>query len=216
MANTEGAEKKGKYTPKYLLEEIEAKDNVTNTLFKSLAQVAVTGVAGSFLGAVLGNYSFPIGAALIGAGNYKDVAWMAPLGTGMISAAIARPKDPPPPADEKGMSGFDLKTEMDNAGKRAQDWKETFMSRTYLNKIFKTQAAEKQKNESAQRTFEAEEQAEVMYGLDEAPENAPSVEEVEKQLIASAMKFQREQQGKQAGFDADLTGLEEEVDFSSM
>lgn len=228
MANTEGAEKKGKFkklTPKYLLEEIEAEGDAKNTLVKSVAQVAISTVAGSLIGSFCGNYSFLIGPVLIGVGNYKDYAWMAPLGTGMMAAAFARPKDPPktPKKDASGkeLSGFDFHEEMSDAKQRALHWKDAFMSRTYLDKVFKKKAAEQSGSGSGtqQRKFVAEEQPEEVNGLSDAPGDAQNaIDEIEKQLVASAMEFQRKQQSQKQmqGTDPDLMGLEEEVDFSKL
>jgi len=223
MANTEGAGKSWKkYTPKYLLEDIDAEGDAKNTFIKSVAQVAVTTVAGSLLGSYCGNYSFPIGAVLIGVGNYKDYAWMAPLGTGMMAAAIARPHDPPPvEKKEKGMSGFDIHEEMGNAKQRALHWKDAFMSRTYLDKVFKKKAAEHSDTGSgaSKRQVEvAEEEPEEVNGLSDAPGEPQTLDEIHQELIASAFKFQKEQEGKAQveGVDPDLMGLEEEVDFSRM
>jgi hypothetical protein len=224
MANTEGKDWKRYTSPKHVLEDIEAKGDVKNTLIKSVAQVVVSSVAGSLAGSYCGNWSFLIGPALVLGGNYTDLALLSPLGTGMIAGAIARPKDEPKPAktdaNGKELSGFDLKEELKNAKDRALHWKESFLSRTYLDKVFKKKAAQNSNtaNKSKQRTIAQEESPEDMNGLSDAPGDAQTLDEIEKQLIASAMEFQKKQQGQteMQGVDPDLMGLEEEVDFSRM
>lgn len=222
MANDEEGKKSKDLSVRHLLERIEAKGSIKNTALKSTTQVAI-GVGGGAVGAaILGKWSFIPGLLLIGWGNYKDIPWMAPMGIGMAASSLTLVADDGLKGVE-GAEGFDLKTEATKAKQRLINLKDAFMSRTYLDKIFKKKEAGENKNKggASQRTIESgtEEKPEDVNGLQDVPADAAQeLENVEKGLIASAMEFQKKQQGKQVEgvVEPDLMGLVEEVDFSKL
>jgi hypothetical protein len=215
MANEEGKSKL-KYTPSYLLEDIEAKGNFKNTAIKSTAQVLI-GVGGGAIGtAILGKYAFITGLGLIGLGNYKGISWMTPLGSGMMASSLMLAEDA---VGLSGTEGFDLKTEASKAKQRLLKLKENFLSHTYLDKVFKKKAATTQKQVADKQKVESdtEDDTQEVKGLNDVPAST-ELDNIEKQLMASAMAFQKKQQGENQveGVDPELMGLEAEVDFSNM
>lgn len=202
-----------KYSPKYLLQDIPAKDNAKNTLKKSGAQIVAGVIAGAACTAIIGRWSFLTGAGLIGLGNYKDISWLPVVGTGMMASALMAEYD-----QLQGVEGFDFKTEAENAKHRLLNLKDSFFRQTYLDKVFAKKEPASKNSSSSKKQISTEE-AQDVNGLYDVPHDAAAeLDKIHQQLIASAMQFQREQQGtKEVGaVDPDLMGLEEEVDFSSM
>lgn len=224
MANDE--EKKGKrgLTPKKILQELETKHNLKNTAIKSVTQIGITVVGGSVGTAALGKWSFLTGLTLIGIGNYKDIAWMAPLGTGMMASSLTLPEEPASTAP------FSMTEEVKEAKQRFVNLKEAFLSRTYLNKVFTSSTASSGSNsgssKTTQRTIansgEEDTSNSNVNGLEEPLTNgSDTLDEIEKQLIASAREYQKKQQVQTPvkpieGIEPEMMGLGEEVDFSRM
>ena len=211
MAN----EKKG-ISPKDILEKIETKHNVKNTFIKSGTQIGLTVVGGSIGTVVLGKWSFLTGLSLIGIGNYKDVAWLAPIGTGMMASALMLPDEP------ASTTPFDIKEEGKKIEQRFVNLKDSFLSKTYLNKVFqKKTASSDSPPKTTQRTITSgEEENVIVNGIDELANDEQTLDQIEQQLIASAREFQKKQTPVIAkpveGVEPELMGLHEEIDFTSM
>ena len=214
MASKKGKKSKFKYKPGQVLEKMPTEGNLKNTAIKSVAQIGIAVGGGAIGTAVLGKYAFLTGLGLIGLGNYKGISWMAPLGTGMMASSLMVAEEAVGLTGQ--VEGFDLKTEASKAKQRLIQLKDNFLSHTYLNKVFKKKQAAQ--NSTSQRKGEngTEDNTEQVNGLNDVPAST-ELDNIEKQLIASAVNFHKKEQSKQVeGADADLTGLEAEVDFSSM
>lgn len=212
---TEGKKSKWNLSPRYWLEEVKAKDDLKNAAGKSVANVLI-GVGGGTIATAIfgGKMSFGTGALLIGLGHYKDVPVLKPLGVGMMAASLMLGVEQILSGTEE-VEGFDWKTQKEKAKERLHKLADTFMSHTYLDKVFKKKEQKKSADNSQRKVESGEEQYEEVNGL-----NAPAsteLDNIEKQLIASAMEFQKKQQSKSVeGVDPELVGLEAEVDFSMM
>jgi hypothetical protein len=223
MANEEENEKKGKrgQFPRKQLEKLDTKHNLKNTAIKSITQIGITVVGGSVGTAVLGKWSFLTGLGLIGFGNYKDVSWMAPLGTGMMASALTLPEEP------ASTAAFSWAEESKEIKQRLVNMKESFLGKTYLNKIF-TQTAASNSNpptKTTQRMIAQPEEevstTENVNGFEEPLAGSEeTLDQIEKQLIASAREFQKKQQATPVkpveGVEPELMGLGELVDFTHM
>lgn len=149
---------------------------------------------------------------------------MAPLGTGMMASALTLPEEPASTAP------FSMTEEVKEAKQRLVNLKEAFLSKTYLNKIFHTTPAGNSNNggtppKTTQRTIEQPEEAAVntenVNGFEESlASSTETLDEIEKQLIASAREYQKKQQQTPAkpveGTEPEMMGLNEEIDFSNM
>lgn len=205
----EGKKSKSKFKPNEWL-EMETKGNLKDTAIKTGTQFGAGVVGGAVLTAVMGKWSFLPALILMSAGNYADKPVISTLGTGMAASSLTLAVDDA----LNGVEGFDLKTEAGKAKQRLINLKDAFMSRTYLNKVF-AKKEKKDEKKTQRKVSSGEELPEEMNGLNEP--GMTELENVEKQLIASAMEFQKKQQSKQMeGTDPDLMGLEAEVDFSTM
>jgi len=208
---TDGESKKSKSTfkPNEWL-EMETKGNLKDTAIKTGTQFGAGVVGGAVLTAVMGKWSFLPALILMSAGNYADKPVISTLGTGMAASSLTLAVDDA----LNGAEGFDLKTEAGKAKQRLINLKDAFMSRTYLSKVF-AKKEKKDEKKTQRKVSGGEELPEEMNGLNEP--GMTELENVEKQLIAEAIAFQKKQRGKQMeGIDPDLMGLEAEVDFSTM
>ncbi len=216
MPEEEEKGKKSKDTPKHILQEMPTLDNAKNTLIKSVTQIGLTVVGGTVLTTLLGKPSFLLGASLVGAGNYKEISWLAPLGTGMMASALMQPEEP------TSTTPFSWADEQVKIKKRFVGLKESFMSKTYLDKVFTstTSSPSTGGNKSSQRTIEsgnASEEDGNVNGIDDLSSDTETLDKIEQQLIASAREFQKKQNDKQVqGVEPDLMGLNDEVDFTHM
>lgn len=211
MASKEEGKKSKSYFSVNKWLEMEAKGDVKKTAIKTTTQLGVGVIGGSVMTAIMGKWSFLPALALMGAGNYTDKTVVSTLGTGMAASSLTLAVEDA----LHGVEGFDLKTEAGKAKQRLMTLKDTFLSRTYLDKVFKKKEASKENKNSQRKVESGEEQPEEVNGL-EAPAST-ELDNIEKQLIASAMEFQKKNQSRpMEGTDPDLMGLEAEVDFSTM
>src|SRR6185312_6161237 len=163
--------------------------------------------------AVLGKWSFLTGLGLVGIGNFKDVSWMAPLGTGMMASALTLPEEP------ANTAPFSFSEEAKTVKQRLVNMKESFLSKTYLDKLFHTTTASNGSGSSKtnQRTIAQPEEntTENVNGFEEALATSnETLDEIEKQLIASARAYQQRQQTPAKpveGTEPEMMGLGEEV-----
>ncbi len=180
--------------------EVNPKGDAKQTAIRTLAEVGISVLGGGLLGAAIGKPSFLIGLALTGVGYYKGVSWLAPLGLGMMSTSHLIPDK------SSGVSGFDLKTETTNAKNRMLSFKDSLLQKTYIDKLLPSKKASnaRQLNEESTEGF----------GSLEANINA--LDEVEKQLNASANTFyKRKGNAATRSFSTPVEGGDE-PDFSGM
>ncbi len=178
------------------------------TAYKTLAQVGVAVIGGGLVTAIIGKPSFLLGLGLTGLGYYKDISWLAPLGIGMMASSHLVPNE-----SNTGVSGFNLKQETENAKSRLMSFKDSLLSKTYIDKVIKPKATSKS---SANRTTETPVMEETTEGFGSVEANLNVLNQIEKQLVSSAMEIQnqRKEQSTQ-GFNDEMNGIDE-MDFSGL
>lgn len=178
------------------------------TVYKTLAHVGVAVIGGGLVTAIIGKPSFLLGLGLTGLGYYKDISWLAPLGIGMMASSHLVPNE-----SNTGVSGFNLKQETENAKSRLMSFKDSLLSKTYIDKVIKPKATSKS---SANRTTEIPAMEETTEGFGSVEANLNVLNQIEKQLVSSAMEIQnqRKEQSTQ-GFNDEMNGLDE-MDFSGL
>lgn len=178
------------------------------TVYKTLAHVGVAVIGGGLVTAIIGKPSFLLGLGLTGLGYYKDISWLAPLGIGMMASSHLVPNE-----SNTGVSGFNLKQETENAKSRLMSLKDSLLSKTYIDKVIKPKATSKS---SANRTIETPAMEETTEGFGSVEANLNVLNQIEKQLVSSAMEIQnqRKEQSTQ-GFNDEMNGLDE-MDFSGL
>ena len=178
------------------------------TVYKTLAHVGVAVIGGGLVTAIIGKPSFLLGLGLTGLGYYKDISWLAPLGIGMMASSHLVPNE-----SNTGVSGFNLKQETENAKSRLMSLKDSLLSKTYIDKVIKPKATSKS---SANRTTETPVMEETTEGFGSVEANLNVLNQIEKQLVSSAMEIQnqRKEQSTQ-GFNDEMNGLDE-MDFSGL
>lgn len=180
--------------------EVNPKGDVKQTAIRTLAEVGISVLGGGLLGAAIGKPSFLIGLVLTGVGYYKGVSWLAPLGLGMMSTSHLIPDK------SSGVSGFDLKTETTNAKNRMLSFKDSILQKTYIDKLIPSKKA----NNARQISEESTE------GFGSLEANINALDEVEKQLNASANTFyKRRGNAATRNFTTPIEGGDE-PDFSGM
>ena len=180
----------------------ETKGDLKKTALKTLAEVGVSVIGGGVVGAVIGKPSFVIGLALAGAGYYKGIPWLGPLGLGMMSTShLISDKS-------SGISGFDLKTETTNAKNRVLSFKDSLLQKTYLDKIIPSKTTENARQSSDEDGTE---------GFGSLAANLSALDEVENQLQMSANAFDKRSGNPAArSFSTPVEGGIDEPDFSGM
>lgn len=178
------------------------------TVYKTLAHIGVAVIGGGLVTAIIGKPSFLLGLGLTGLGYYKDISWLAPLGIGMMASSHLVPNE-----SNTGVSGFNLKQETENAKSRLMSLKDSLLSKTYIDKVIKPKATSKS---SANRTIETPVMEETTEGFGSVEANLNVLNQIEKQLVSSAMEIQnqRKEQSTQ-GFNDEMNGLDE-MDFSGL
>ena len=197
----------------HILKDMKTKGDMKNTAIKTATQVGIGVVGGGILSAIIGKPSFLIGLTLAGIGNYNDNSWLAPLGIGMMASSHIAPN-----TSESSVSGFDLKEQGEKIKERLAALKDSFMSKTYMDKIFKGKpTATKGSEANTRKSFSEEipETEEITNGFGNLTQSENTLNQIEQQLVASAMEFQRSRGNRQTqGVDAELMGMEGDVDFS--
>lgn len=196
------------YTPDYLLRKIDATGNPKNALIKTGANLVLGVGVGTVGTCIIGKWGFLAGLGFIGLGCYKNLSWAVPLGIGMSASALMLAKE----ESVEGIEGFDFKTEVAKAKARLVGLKDSLMDKTYMDKVFKRKTEKKEDKRIA-------ENSEDVNGLSDGSVSEEALQEIEKQLVASAMEYQRTKSAESPiqmeGTDPDPMGLEE-VDFASM
>lgn len=188
MASTEGKTHKEKWKAKYILEDMKTESNIKGTIAKTVAQVGLSVLAGGGLGAAIGKPAFFIGLGLTALGYYKDVSWLPPIGVGMMASSHILPGG--------SVSGFDLKTETQDAKTRLSNFKDVLFQKTYLDKIFKGKSGID----------------ETILGIGSTG-HEDSLRRIEEQLVNSAMDYKRQRGESTSGLEGEMEGTDE-PDFS--
>lgn len=207
-----GEAKKFVYTPDYLLRKMDSRDNFKNTAIKTGAHLVIGVGAGTIGTCLLGKWGFLTGIGLIGLGCYKDLSWAVPMGIGMTSSALMLAKEDL----AEGREGSDMNTKVAKAKERLSALSESFMSKSYIGKIFKPRSSGGESKKLSAGAGESEE----VSGFGQASVSEKTLEEVEKQLIASAMEYKRQNNTEslspiESAGEPEMMGLEN-VDFSRM
>ena len=178
------------------------------SVYKTLANVGVAVIGGGLVTAIIGKPSFLLGLGLTGLGYYKDISWLAPLGIGMMASSNLVSNE-----SNTGVSGFNLKQETENAKSRLKSFGSSLLSKTYIDKVIKPKATSKS---SANRTIETPVMEETTEGFGSVEANLNVLNQIEKQLVSSAMEIQnqRKEQSTQ-GFNDEVNGIDE-MDFSGL
>lgn len=166
--------------------------NVKDSLLKTATLIGVSYVGGNLLTAVIGKPSFWLGAGLTFMGCYKeDNYWLAPLGLGMMTAPVS-----------KGETIQD----------RLIEAKDDFLSKTYLDKVIPSTT----KSGSSKRLINQQSE-ETTEGFGSVSDNLNVLNQVEQQLISSAMTAQNRQSSTTSvrGYDSEMNGVDD-IDLSML
>jgi len=205
MASSTSIEKPNKVAS--ILRE-STKGKGKETIYKTLAHVGVAVIGGGLATVVIGKPSFLVGLGLTGYGYYKDISWLAPLGIGMMASSHLVPNESNPPK-----SGFSVKQEIEDVKDRFTSLKESLLSKTYIDKIYKPKATS---NSSANRTMEIPAMEETTNGFGSVDANLNVLNQIEQQLVSSAMEIQNQRKNQSTqGFNDEMNGLDE-MDFSGL
>ena len=188
--------------------EGSTKGDAKASFHKGLANMGIAVIGGGLVTAIIGKPSFLLGAGLTVYGYYKDNHWLAPLGLGMMASSSLVPNE-----SSTGVSGFDLKQETENAKTRLMSFKDSLLSKTYLDKVIKPKPAT---NSSTNRTIEAPTTEETTSGFGSVQDNLNVLNNIEHQLINSAMAIQNQNKSESTqGFNDEVNGIDEQ-DFSTI
>lgn len=176
--------------------ENSTKGQVKESFFKGLAYMTISVLGGGLLTAVIGKPAFIIGAGLTVIGYYKDNRWLPPLGLGMMASSTLIPNE-----GVTGVSGFSLKQETENAKNRLISFKDSLLSKTYIDKVIKPKASS-----TSNRTSVLEE---TTNGFGSVNDNLNVLNQIEQQLVSSAMAIQNQRKSQ------DTRGVRDEIsDFN--
>lgn len=169
------------------------------------------GLAGGVLGHLAGRPGALIGLVLNGAAWMGGTPGLASFGTGMFAAGLFKPKaDPKNPNPNARMA--DGSTDDGNFPKkkgqlkaRLQQAKDAILHNLYLDSLFK-----KKEEETTEKGGSDSGGGAVGYL------GNPTLDEIEAQLMTSAMNFQREQGGEVIAGPEDFDDFDEFDDSTSM
>lgn len=175
------------------LKQMQTEGSLKNTGIKTGVETLLSVLIGGAIGSYVGRPSFVAGLAATASGHYFGINWLSPIGIGMMAASN--------PMSVNSVSGFDHK----GGKERLIHFKDSLLHKTYLDKVFK-----KGNNENGDST----------YGIGELEAQTQSLNEIEKQLVQSALEFQRQRGESTAGLEDDFQGIHHrhasEPDFSRM
>jgi hypothetical protein len=209
MANTDNqstSKKPSILTNAKTLMNAPTNEKVMPALKKTGLNIGISVLGGGLLAALIGKPSFLLGAGLAFTGYYKDNPFLAPLGIGMMASTHIAPNNP-----KVGVDGKKLEQEKENIKERFTSIKDSWMSKTYLDKVFKKGSS---KNSRTTTTDQ-----ENVNGFGTVSDNLTALDRVEQQLISSALKTQTPSRTMNMnGFEDKVANSSEdmgEVDFSS-
>jgi len=198
MANS-AAKAKKKQWQAYLKEEVKTESSLKQSGIQTLTDLLLGVVVGGVIGSAVGKPSFFLGLAGTFAGHYTGQKWLTPIGLGMMGSTVVKA------SNEKTVEGFDAKTMMQNAKERVSQFKDGLLEKTYLDKVIKPTS-----KGSNNKVID-----EGVSGFGNVSDNERALEEVEKQLVKSAVAFQRSRGQSTSGLEEEFQGTQE-VDFSGM
>lgn len=182
--------------------ESNPEGNMKQTALRTLAEAGISVIGGGLAGAVIGKPSFLIGLVVAGVGFYKGVSWLPPLGLGMMTTSQLIP------SKSSGVSGFDLKQETNNAKERVLSFKDNILQKTYLDKVIPSKKVDNARQNSGEETTS---------GFGNTQENLNALDEIERQLNASANAFyKRNGYAASKSTTTPIEGGIDETDFSGM
>lgn len=111
-------------------EGLPTKGNVKNTLLETGKDLLVGVIGGGFIGAAIGKPSLVIGMITTGAGHFTNSKLVQLLGIGMMAANGFQ--------SGKATNGLEG---MEGVKERVKVYKDSFVEKTYLDKILKKNAA---------------------------------------------------------------------------
>lgn len=206
MASSESIDtpRKGSSIPRKVAAILEesTKGKGKESVFKGLTYMGISVLGGGLVAAVIGKPAFLIGAGLTIVGYYRDNHWLAPLGLGMMASSHLVPN-----VSAAKTTGFSLKQETEDAKSRLVSFKDSLLSKTYIDKIIKPKTDSNKKMETS--VLE-----ETTNGFGSVSDNLNVLDQIEQQLVSSAMalQIQRKHQSTQ-GVNDEIEGLNE-VDYS--
>ena len=173
----------------------EAKGKVGQTGMLVARDMVLGGFVGGMVGSGLGRWSLLGGGLAAGLSYYFGIPGLAGFGIGMAAAGLNQKEETtPPPVD-----GVDMKTRIAEAQERMKAFAEGFKKKLWLDKIGTKKEDEKKETEK-QVTEDTTTQTVGALGEGDDP-----LAEIEQQLIAEAVNFQREN-GVQTAADFAGTG----------
>ena len=182
-----------------------SKGEVKKTIYKTLANTAVALLGGGLVSAVIGKPALFVGLGLTGWGYYKDVPYLAPLGIGMMGTSLLAFKE----SKVVAPSGSKVRDETEKVKSRLVNVKDALLSTTYLDKLIKPSS---KTNTTANRSVETGE--ETTNGFGSVQDNLNVLDNIEQQLVASAMAIQNQRREQTTqGVGDEIFGVEEQ-DFS--
>lgn len=170
------------------LGELKTEGSIKNTGIKTGVELLLSVLVGGAIGSFVGRPSFLLGLGATATGHYLGASWLPPVGIGMMAASN--------PMGVNTVGGFDLA----GGKERLINFKDSLLHRTYLDKIFKKKSGKESEDGTSGFGIVSEQ----------------TLNEVERQLVQSAMQFQRQRGQSTAGFEDDMQGVENEPDFSGM
>lgn len=186
-----GAEIMQKHTNDYLTRS--TKGEIGKSLLKGLAYTGLAVGGGGIGAALIGKPSFYLGAGLTFLGFYKDNHWLSPLGLGMMASSHLVPT-----SELKGLEGLDFKQEGRNIKNRLVALKDSFLSKTYLDKVIPASKPKPPAIASEETT----------NGFGSVNANINALDEIEQQLVNQAIRTQSPQ-GRRS-----VNGLEAVEDYN--
>jgi len=194
MASVEAKIRKEKWKAK-ALKEMKTEGDWKNTGIKTGIEMLLSVLVGGAIGSTIGKPSLVLGLATTAFGHYTGVNWLPPIGIGMMASSN------PLGTKQPTVSGFDIKTEVQNAKDRLVGFKDSLLQRTYLDKIIKPTG-----NSGS---------GETTNGFGSVGDNNDALRQVEDQLVRSAIEFKRERGESTSGLEEEMQGTNE-PDFSGM
>jgi hypothetical protein len=179
------------------VEAMTSKDNLKSA-GADLGIGLLIATSGSVIATMMGRPSAAIGLVATAAGAMIQNPIVTAAGLSLVAAGIVQPKNSEP------VEGLDVTGRLDRAKNRFENFKKAFMHNTFLSSLTEKKGPETPTDEE-------------LDGLG-LPENMPldtsAIDNIEQQIISSAMKFQAEQATEgndieESSFDPDLEGFGE-------
>ncbi len=165
---------------KFRLKDYKTENDIKKSGIRTAIDIGAGVLGGGFAGALMGRSSLLVGAVVSGAGYYINNPILPMVGMGMMASHSAANIKAISTTDEP-VNGFDMQNEMSNAKARLIQFKDNLLAKTYIDKLQKAISTD----ETATTT---EDSPQELLGL-----GMVSLDEVEQQLVSSALEFQSQQ-----------------------